>query len=705
MSTYEITSPDGSVYEVTAPEGASEDEILAYAQSNFEQPAAEKTYSKADAGLMGAYDTLTFGGGDELAAAASALPALFDGDKTYSDTYAENLDLLRDETEILQEEQGGAYLGGQIAGAFMPGAAALSVGNKLPAVAKLGKYARTKPFRTAAITGGVSGGVYGFGSGEEGAGQRAEEALYTGGLGAAAGPIGAHAAQTVGGVVSPLVSRAQKLLQKPQAQNIANSLDDFAGQAGEVSIRNNPGAEAKAIQKIKSAIKKDFPENSEEVFDAWLNGDKALIESYGSQLRTLGQGAAQYKSGKAVAQKYFDEAIPEAPEKMKASIAKNISGVENYYKTVDEILESGRARASKFYDKAYEDSVSNTEIFKIPEIQKALDIAYKKYPSKLKEANPQSIKTLDYAKRVLDDEISKALRTGERGFAKDRIEIKEMLVSAMDEASPAYKKARGKSGDYLKVTNSMEAGKKFMSLDPEQIVKAMKNSTDEEKIAFKIGVGKQLRDKIDAKIDGSNPYNAVFGSKTQRARLAKILSPDEFQNLEKSLKAEKRLFDMRNEILGGSPTAGKQQAAVEIAGGAADALNAANGNIQAVPRNAIIGALKKMADGLSDDTAEQVSRVLYTTDPSEKIKLFTELSKKVTKDQYRAAQEAYFGLNDIFGPIVKQRFYGASMAAPQANKVVEPYSTVTPSEDTQNIPYDPSYDDNWITQDGTIIKK
>ena len=38
MPRYEITAPDGSRYEVTAPEGASEQDVLSYAESQF-QPA------------------------------------------------------------------------------------------------------------------------------------------------------------------------------------------------------------------------------------------------------------------------------------------------------------------------------------------------------------------------------------------------------------------------------------------------------------------------------------------------------------------------------------------------------------------------------------------------------------------------------------------------------------------------------------------
>lgn len=42
MPTYEVTSPDGQVFEVTAPEGATEQEVLAYAQANFQSSPEAK---------------------------------------------------------------------------------------------------------------------------------------------------------------------------------------------------------------------------------------------------------------------------------------------------------------------------------------------------------------------------------------------------------------------------------------------------------------------------------------------------------------------------------------------------------------------------------------------------------------------------------------------------------------------------------------
>jgi hypothetical protein len=49
VATFEITSPDGKRFEVTAPEGATQDQVLAFAQSQFKQPQAEQTPQPAQA--------------------------------------------------------------------------------------------------------------------------------------------------------------------------------------------------------------------------------------------------------------------------------------------------------------------------------------------------------------------------------------------------------------------------------------------------------------------------------------------------------------------------------------------------------------------------------------------------------------------------------------------------------------------------------
>lgn len=46
MPKYRVTSPDGKSYEITAPDGATEDEVLAYAQKNFQTPEPAKPAPK-----------------------------------------------------------------------------------------------------------------------------------------------------------------------------------------------------------------------------------------------------------------------------------------------------------------------------------------------------------------------------------------------------------------------------------------------------------------------------------------------------------------------------------------------------------------------------------------------------------------------------------------------------------------------------------
>lgn len=47
MPRFEITAPDGRLFEVTAPEGASQADVLAYAQQNFNQPKGSSVGQKA----------------------------------------------------------------------------------------------------------------------------------------------------------------------------------------------------------------------------------------------------------------------------------------------------------------------------------------------------------------------------------------------------------------------------------------------------------------------------------------------------------------------------------------------------------------------------------------------------------------------------------------------------------------------------------
>lgn len=57
MAKYRITAPDGGTYEITAPDDASQEQVLAYAQSNYQKPSPRQEPTKTNGVLKGIGNT------------------------------------------------------------------------------------------------------------------------------------------------------------------------------------------------------------------------------------------------------------------------------------------------------------------------------------------------------------------------------------------------------------------------------------------------------------------------------------------------------------------------------------------------------------------------------------------------------------------------------------------------------------------------
>ena len=677
---------------------------------------------------QGTKQGITLGFGDEIQSAIAASVAAPLSDLTWTEAYDMALGDFRADTEKARTETPIAYYPGEIAGAVALPMGAVSSGGKAisgllkgskitrPAGELLGKAITlggeklatgmaTKPLRTAAAVGGGAGAAYGFGIGEGGLEERAKSAGIGGITGATVGPAGAY----VGSKAAKLADFFKPTGTKGGGGKLANigkrSLEEIADQT-ETAAKAPKGTQTtqkKAIDKVVGALKKDFPDDWKEVLEAWQKGGDPLSKVYGSRIGSLGKGSAQYPSGKATAEDFFGEQIASAPERIKSAISKNISDKDLYFATVDDVVEAGRSKAAPLYDEAYKanKTVISNEVNKIlstPAGRKALkdtakvmqnDRSLMGLPDKELKAITRdlvavgkmddvagpiakglNLRTLDAVKKDLDDQIGKLCRAGDKYEGGVLTILNNALVKSLDEADTtgAYAKARSEAGDYLSATKAMDNGKNFMKQDPELLRKSIKGMDSAERDAFKIGVGKQVRDMIDKTLDGSNPYNRIFGSTQAKERLYAVLGPDEFINLEKSLKAENRLFKLRNETLGGSPTTSKAIAAAEIASGAGDvAMALSTGSPKAVGLKAITGMVSKTFDGLNDDMADAVARLLYETNPEKKLMLIKSAvgDKKFTEAEKQIIKKAYFMAEDA----VKARTRGATWAAVSASLV------------------------------------
>ncbi len=489
-------------------------------------------------------------------------------------------------------------------------------------------------------------------------------ALGLGGIAKGAGVI-SEAAPNLKGIIpsSKIGNNVVQDIIKPSSEEVALSV-----------------SHPQAYKKVEEAIKKDFPDNWQDVLEQWKTSNEPLAKLGGSNVTTLAKGAAQYSKGLENTDKYFNQQIADAPERLKKAIADNISGVENYHATAEDLLKVGMAKASPSYKKAFATGKPITndrinEFLSQPElqtgIQKGLKIQRLEAVAEGKTFNPKdyaitgfneagdpiigqvpNMRLLDAGKRGLDAMIQEQTDsvTGKvTELGRALIKTKQSYVNELKKANPFYDKALKDSGDYFDINNAMRSGRDFMKTDSELIKKNFAKMSMAEKDAYKTGVGKQLRDIIDKGNEGVNPYNRVFGSNEQQKRLATILSPKEYINLSNSLKAENDLFKMRNEVRGGSPTTSKAIAAMEIAGGGAELFDTlTTGGIKSQGIGVIKGMIRRAFSGLNDKTADAVSKLIYEENPKNKLQMINEMTKgkKLSPEELNQVKQIYFEIDD-----------------------------------------------------------
>lgn len=210
MARYEITAPDGRKFEISAPEGATQEQVLAYAQSSFAQMqqerqkridaqiAADRELYSPTAGMSGMEKFLA-GAGKSFVETGQGIAQLFGAGPSEQQV---------SERRRLDEPlmQTGAGLAGNIAGGVAQGLAL--PGSQLIAGAKL-----LPALATGAAQGAALSGLQAVGEGES--------RLENLGMGAAFGAAGVGATRALGRVLDPLGVRRAAQLEAQQLSDDA----------------------------------------------------------------------------------------------------------------------------------------------------------------------------------------------------------------------------------------------------------------------------------------------------------------------------------------------------------------------------------------------------------------------------------------------------------------------------------------------------
>jgi len=635
-----LANPDVKASEINQylnAEGYTSTRFKSAAENYSKAKGATADYGNIKAGIQG----LTLGFGDEFEATVKSL--------LNKRPYEENVAAIRFAKQEFEQQYPNQALASEVIGslplAFAAGAGAVNVASKIPQAANLLSRVPTslKAFGGTSVVGGAGGAVTGAGTAMEGERLRgAQEGAVTGAILAPVvlGGIkaGSSATKTVAerlGIPEAAKTIVDATKDIPIVRNITGKTAEFFGMGGDTAQR-------KADTKIIQALQRDsltLPEIKAAMDSIRQSGYKpeTIMEFGGKATKQLGETVASYPGARAVAENLAEERKSGAGNRILTDFQQAFKVNKDPMEIADDIIKLRNAASKPLYDAAYASPVSigNKTIDNIM-LDPAFQSAYARanriatregFPlSPLKpEGNTFDLKTIDYVKRGIDDEINWS-KTPASGLGKDEVNsLKKVRGQFMDEvdsqAPKEYKAARQAFGGPTQVFDAIENGRGFFDIDARTLKKTYDSLNPAEKDGFAIGAYDAIRTKIQSGADGIDQIKRTFGSPEKRDQIKVLIGDDAFKNLELQLGREKAIRATDIQITGGSPTQRRTEAAKEF-----------EGSTELVPQMAEKGLVKGGMDyllrsvtGPGTRTAERLAPDLFSIDPAQQAQVIDRL--------------------------------------------------------------------------------
>lgn len=162
----------------------------------------------------------------------------------------------------------------------------------------------------------------------------------------------------------------------------------------------------------------------------------------------------------------------------------------------------------------------------------------------------------DYTKRIIDDEIGAAVRSGANQKVRTLTQIKTALTKELDKVAPSYAEARSGAARFFEAEDALDAGQKFVTQNRtlDETRKALGAMSKEERTAFAVGFASELKDAIKQSGDRTNVITKIFGSEQAREKIRLALGRKAYGEFEQFVKVENAM-DMLRGAMGNSTTA------------------------------------------------------------------------------------------------------------------------------------------------------
>ena len=500
------------------------------------------------------------------------------------------------------------------------------VGGAIPAIISKGTTAPLT-LGKAALQGFKSGAIGGFGAGE---GSPTEQLTSTA-IGGVAGGAAAPALQ--------LGARVVKNVSQPIIKSMFADPDVTGLQAG----RNL----------VKEALKSDVGSVDEAINTVLQNAGKPYtLADIGPNTRAYLDAVSLIPSpAKQTAKKFLEQRDKGISARLTSDLQEAFGTTASFFDEFNALKTARTDLGKKMYANAFKKQVpvnrELTDLLGRPSVQQAyargINIAQEKgikVPNVVVNAQGQLVTAdnklvpavdtefLHFVKMGLDDLVytgkspSSGIGNTQLNSIKD---TRAQFLNYIDKNNPSYKSARNYWADDTATMDAMQSGRTFLKSNPDQLKADIKKMSTSEKEAFRLGAMSDLIERVGGQsTDTVVPMTANVARNIlkdpKRVALIKATFPDnelgqnKFNQFIKNFQTEMEMKATSGQVLAGSQTAARQEAAKAVRGTIAQEAP----NIDA--QNLIFNALKMDATQMNEQqlksTANEVVKILTETDPA-----------------------------------------------------------------------------------------
>lgn len=311
----------------------------------------------------------------------------------------------------------------------------------------------------------------------------------------------------------------------------------------------------------------------------------SIADVAGDDVQGLTRSVAKSGIGKNIISDALEGRSMDAVKRVSQALNSDVSDNSTYFGNLDDVAKARAQVAAPLYKMAYEanpvvSSDNIDSILQTPAGRTALKSAAAKMQNDMsamgtrdpaleaqaKMANMSAddgvarglnLRSLDYVKRGLDDQITTAQRAGQSDDVRILSGLKNNLLGELDSADKtgAYSMARKTFSGFSNLQDAQKAGLEFDSQTPEQLKMAFKGLTPGEQDAFRIGVRENLQRTVNQTADGADPAKRIFGNTQKRAQLQEVFGTGQkFNDFSDKLNEEINAARTKFRVLGGSRT-------------------------------------------------------------------------------------------------------------------------------------------------------